>query len=92
MKLRSPISEAVLAIRLATNDTQQQFAQRMCLAISTVVRYEITRPPKGAALNRFFQLAEELHRPDLIRALATAILLESGVNLSGDCPICLSKT
>jgi transcriptional regulator with XRE-family HTH domain len=51
------ITETVKALRLALGDTQQQFAHRLGLAISTVVRYESTRPPKGEALNELYQLA-----------------------------------
>ena len=51
------IPEVVKQLRLRLGDTQQRFANRLNLAISTVVRYESTRPPKGKALSQLYQLA-----------------------------------
>lgn len=48
---------AVKDLRAALGDTQQAFAHRLGLAISTVVRYELTRSPRGAELGRFYNLA-----------------------------------
>jgi transcriptional regulator with XRE-family HTH domain len=53
------VTEAVKALRLHLNDTQQSFAARTGLAISTAVRYETTRPPKGRALARLYDLARQ---------------------------------
>jgi transcriptional regulator with XRE-family HTH domain len=62
---KSIVSEAVRALRIAIGDTQQQFASRLKMAISTVVRYELTRPPSGPVLVQFMELAETSNRPDL---------------------------
>lgn len=72
------IHEAVRALRLALGDTQQQFAQRLNMAISTVVRYELTRPPKGKVLARFDALAREIERPELAYVFAKALAEELG--------------
>ncbi len=53
------IKEAVRTLRQALGDTQQAFAHRLGLAISTVVRYELTRAPRGVELARFWKLAVE---------------------------------
>jgi transcriptional regulator with XRE-family HTH domain len=60
LKVWAPtITEVVKELRLALGDTQQQFAQRLGLAISTVVRYESTRAPRGPALAQMVKLAIE---------------------------------
>jgi transcriptional regulator with XRE-family HTH domain len=51
------VTEAVRLLRRSLGDTQQQFAQRLGMAISTVVRYESTRPPRGKVLAKLYQLA-----------------------------------
>jgi len=56
-KERKPVCEAVRRLRAALGDTQQQFSRRLGLAIATVVRYEHTRPPKGAALLHLERIA-----------------------------------
>ena len=68
------LTEAVKALRLTLGDTQQQFAQRLGLAISTVVRYESTRAPRGDALAKLYKLAldNKLRR---IAAMFQAVVL-----------------
>jgi transcriptional regulator with XRE-family HTH domain len=46
-------------LRKRLGETQQQFAERMGMAISTVVRYELSRPPRGKVLLDLAKLAEE---------------------------------
>lgn len=58
-KTTNPVCQAVRRLRLALNDTQQSFANRLGLAISTVVRYELSRPPRGKALAQLDRLAME---------------------------------
>lgn len=72
------VLEAVRALRQSIGDTQQQFAGRLSLAISTVVRYELTRPPKGAALISFHQLALKQGRNDLANIFWDAAAEELG--------------
>ena len=54
-----PLTRAVREFRRALGDTQQSFAARLGLAISTVVRYESTRAPGGAALAQLAKAAGE---------------------------------
>lgn len=58
---QNEVTEAVRSLRQHLGDTQQQFAARLSLAISTVVRYELSRPPRGKHLAQFERLATE-HR------------------------------
>ncbi|HUD74279.1 MAG TPA: helix-turn-helix domain-containing protein [Terracidiphilus sp.] len=58
-KTTNPVSQAVRRLRLGLGDTQQQFANRLGLAISTVVRYELSRPPSGKALAQLDRLATD---------------------------------
>lgn len=57
------ICQTVKRLRLELGDTQQEFAQRLGLAISTVVRYEHNRAPKGRELADLYRLAgkHDLH-------------------------------
>ena len=57
--MQNAVTDAVRRLRLALGETQQQFAARTGLAISTVVRYELSRPPRGNALEQFKALAEK---------------------------------
>ena len=77
-KPANPIMGAVRDLRLALGDTQQSFAQRLGLSISTVVRYELTRPPKGTALAQLMQVASENNQPDIAMVFAGALADELG--------------
>jgi|ERR1019366_4031694 transcriptional regulator with XRE-family HTH domain len=77
-----PICRAVHKVRLAVGDTQQEFAGRLNMAISTVVRYELTRPPKGEVLVQFMKLAEANGRPDLAEQFWDALHQELGLDLN----------
>jgi transcriptional regulator with XRE-family HTH domain len=55
----SQVTAAVRKLRLGLDDTQQGFAQRLGMAIATVVRYEHNRPPSGRALAKLERLATE---------------------------------
>ncbi|MFB3778737.1 MAG: helix-turn-helix domain-containing protein [Bryobacteraceae bacterium] len=52
-----PLITAVRKLREGLGDTQQEFADRLGLAIATVVRYEHNRTPRGKALARLEQAA-----------------------------------
>lgn len=80
-RARHPVSEAVIRLRQAYGETQQQFAHRMEVAIATIARYETSRPPNANALMRFARMAEILSRADLATTFYGAIR-ESG----NDCP------
>jgi len=51
------LARAVKALRVGLGDTQQKFANRLGIAISTAVRYETNRPPSGEILSRLYWLA-----------------------------------
>lgn len=67
---------AVRELRKSLGDTQQQFANRLNLAISTVVRYELSRPPKGMMLGMFERLAAKNGRQDLAQVFQHALVAE----------------
>jgi transcriptional regulator with XRE-family HTH domain len=54
---RNKVTEAVRDLRNRLGDTQQQFANRLGMAISTIVRYELSRPPRGRVLADLENLA-----------------------------------
>jgi transcriptional regulator with XRE-family HTH domain len=72
------LCEAVRALRLALGDTQQQFANRLEMAISTVVRYESTRAPRGEALSKLYHLAVEKGYLRVASMFEMALLAEMG--------------
>ena len=55
----NPVSDAVRKLRESLNQTQQEFAQRLGTAITTIARWETTRPPKGKALSDLSALAHD---------------------------------
>ncbi len=73
-----PTCQAVRSLRESFGDTQQHFAGRLNMAISTVVRYELTRPPKGEVLVRFMNLADANGRTDLAEIFRQTISRELG--------------
>jgi|SRR5579884_574462 len=76
--MQNSITDAVRRLRQELGDTQQSFAQRTGLAISTVVRYELSRPPRGDALKTFKELAEQHGFTDLARIFAYAMGTDIG--------------
>jgi transcriptional regulator with XRE-family HTH domain len=73
------VTEAVKALRIALDDTQQQFAQRLGLAISTVVRYESTRAPRGDALVKLVHLANANGLVHIVEMFRFAISSDAGL-------------
>lgn len=61
-RVRKPISEAVIRLREALGENQQQFANRLGTAITTIARYETSRPPSGQILLYLARLAVEYDR------------------------------
>ena len=78
---KSPISEAVRKLRNALSETQQQFATRLNLAISTVVRYELSRPPRGETLVQLMKIADEHGFRDLAEVFQSALSKEIGYEI-----------
>jgi transcriptional regulator with XRE-family HTH domain len=54
---KNEVTRAVRSLRNRLGDTQQSFAHRMGVAISTVVRYELSRPPHGKVLGQLEKMA-----------------------------------
>jgi|GEM_PF-3633359 len=70
---RSPVCRAVRELRQAYGESQQAFAYRTKTAIRTIARYETVRPPRGAELNQFLELAIAKQRHDLAEIFARAM-------------------
>jgi transcriptional regulator with XRE-family HTH domain len=54
---RDVISQAVIDLRMALGQTQQEFAQSLGNAITTVARWETSRPPSGRVLQELSDFA-----------------------------------
>jgi transcriptional regulator with XRE-family HTH domain len=78
---RSDLAEAVAQLRSALGDTQQQFAARLGTAITTIARYETIRPPQGAALAQFINLARASGQPELADIFQGALSAQLGYDV-----------
>jgi transcriptional regulator with XRE-family HTH domain len=67
------------ALRIALSMTQQQFAVKMEWSISSVVRYETSRPPRGHALVELERVAVDSNFDDFSRCLRLAIRRDLGI-------------
>jgi transcriptional regulator with XRE-family HTH domain len=75
-KEKQQISLAVIELRRRLGETQQDFANRLGIALPTVARYETSSPPRGAVLDRIAQLARENHFVDIAEDLEDARVQE----------------
>lgn len=82
-RVREPISEAVIRLREALGENQQQFANRLGTAITTIARYETSRPPSGQALVALAKLAVEHDRTDDAILFRKALEKEMGLESRG---------
>lgn len=73
------IARTVRQLRLALGDTQQQFAERMGWAISTAVRYETTRAPRGRALADLARMAIARGWDDIASVFRMTLAEELGI-------------
>jgi transcriptional regulator with XRE-family HTH domain len=81
-KRSDPVCRAVRALRESIGETQQQFANRLHIAISTAVRYELTRPPRGEALVQFINLAATAGQAGLADFFRKAFVDQIGYDLA----------
>ena len=54
-------------------ESQQAFSNRLGVAVRTVFRWEIQKPPKGDVLLRLFELSQDAGREDLMQVFAKAL-------------------
>jgi transcriptional regulator with XRE-family HTH domain len=65
-KTRDKTSTALIALRAASGQTQQEFAVEVLkTAVTTIARYESTHPPRGEVLLRLADIADQRRRFDL---------------------------
>lgn len=81
-KRLEPLCRAVRALRESIGDTQQRFANRLNIAISTAVRYELTRPPSGEALAHLMNLALESGQTELAELFRKALADQMGCEIA----------
>jgi transcriptional regulator with XRE-family HTH domain len=60
------MAQAISRFRQTLGDTQQQFANRTGLAMTSVARYETNSPPSQKVLDRFVKIAREADLPAFI--------------------------
>lgn len=73
-----PLIAAVRKLRTAVGDTQPQFAERLGLALPTVVRYEHSRRPRGKVVADMEQIAVANGLDDLASLFRNALSDELG--------------
>jgi transcriptional regulator with XRE-family HTH domain len=78
---KSEISDAVRKLRRALDETQPVFAKRLGVVMSTLVRYELTRPPRGAVLAHLARIAEEHHQQECAQIFRKALADEIGAQV-----------
>lgn len=59
LKSRHPVSKALIDLRNALGETQQQFAVRIGASVTTIARYETFRPPHGKTLVQIADIAQQ---------------------------------
>ena len=79
MKIKSGGCQLTKALRIALSMTQQEFAVKMEWSISTVVRYETSRPPRGHALVELERVAVNNNFDDFSRCLRLSIRRDLGI-------------
>lgn len=60
---RSALAKAIRTFRAALGDTQQEFAVRVGLAVTTIARYETNSPPSADVLAKLAELARNSELP-----------------------------
>jgi transcriptional regulator with XRE-family HTH domain len=72
------LSQAVKKLREALGQTQQDFAQTLDAAITTIARYETGRAPKGGYLARLAEIASQNNLIELSEVFRGALIEELG--------------
>jgi transcriptional regulator with XRE-family HTH domain len=72
------IAAGVKELRQRVGDTQQQFANRLGLAISSIVRYEAGKNPDTAILLKLWDTAEKADLPAIAEMFRRALLQDVG--------------
>ena len=85
-KTRTPLQEAIIALRESRNFTQNDLAKYMNHDLSTVGRWEAMRPPRGLALVELSKVAYDFGRLDLLEVFTDALNQEFTVLQGGGTP------
>lgn len=75
---RHSVSEALIQLRALLGETQQRFANRLGTAVTTIARYETSRPPKGKVLAQLEQIARKEGKGECADVFRRALEKELG--------------
>ena len=73
------VSDDIKKFRLALGATQESLARRMNLTVRTIARYEADQPPKGKALRRLIDLADQTGHDEFVRIFVRHLEEEFGL-------------
>ncbi|HEX4164338.1 MAG TPA: helix-turn-helix transcriptional regulator [Bryobacteraceae bacterium] len=75
------MAQAISRFRQTLGDTQQQFAHRAGLSVTSVARYETNSPPSPKVLARFVEIAREVNLPAFIEIFENRLEPEEEMDL-----------
>jgi transcriptional regulator with XRE-family HTH domain len=75
---RHRLSRALITLREQLGETQQKFADRVGLTVTTIARYETQRPPRGQMLARLEQVARSEGHAECANTFLSALEKELG--------------
>jgi transcriptional regulator with XRE-family HTH domain len=78
---KSPMAQAISRFRQTLGDTQQQFAARTGLSVTSIARYETNSPPSKKVLARFVEIARAANLPTFVEIFENRLEPEEEINL-----------
>jgi transcriptional regulator with XRE-family HTH domain len=74
------MAQAISRFRQTLGDTQQQFAHRVGLSVTSVARYETNSPPSPKVLARFVRIAREADLPAFVEIFEDRLPPDEEIN------------
>ena len=75
------MAQAISRFRQTLGDTQQQFAARTGLSVTSIARYETNSPPSEKVLARFVEVARTANLPTFVEIFEDRLRPEEEINL-----------
>ncbi len=75
------MAQAISRFRQTLGDTQQQFATRTGLSVTSIARYETNSPPSEKVLTRFVEIARTANLPTFVEIFKNRLKPEEEINL-----------
>jgi transcriptional regulator with XRE-family HTH domain len=75
------MAQAISRFRQTLGDTQQQFAARTGLSVTSIARYETNSPPSDKVLARFVEIARAADLPTFVEIFENRLKPEEEINL-----------